>query len=300
MVSFFSAASSTASSTPSALSARPRARLGLLAAVLLGPWSLLIAHSAPAEPERIVSLGGPVTEIVFALGAGEQVVARDTSSVFPPAVHRLPDVGYFRTIGAEGVLAQRPTLILAAQGTGPAPQVEVLKNSGVRFEHLDARYSADTLLANVARLGALLDRQQEAAALAEKLSAKLAAVRAARGEAPAPTAIFLMSMNETATQTAYDGTAATALIELAGGRNPLTGLQGYKPLNAEALVALDPDVIFYGVNPMMPSATKPPAWILGTRAGRAGRVHALDLGYHLSFGPRLGQAVTEVAALLKL
>lgn len=255
------------------------------------------ALSCVAE-ERIVSLGGAITETVYALGRGHQLVARDTSSVFPPAAHALPDVGYFRTIGAEGVLAQKPSLILAAQGTGPAPQVEILRNSGVKFIHLDARHSADTVLANVTRLGELLQRQPEAAALAEKFRGQLDAVRALTAAAgPPPTAIFLMSTSEAAIQAAYDGTAATALIQLAGGRNPLTGLTGYKPLNAEALLALDPDVVFYGLDPRSPHG-KPPAWLEGTRAGRAGRIHALDLGYHLSFGPRLGDAVTEVAALL--
>lgn len=246
--------------------------------------------------ERIVTLGGAVTETVFALGAGDQVVARDTSSVFPEAAHRLPDVGYFRTIGAEGVLAQKPTLILAAQGTGPAPQLEILRSSGVKLLHLDSAYSAETVLANFARLGEALGREAEASALAEKLRAQFDAVKAGIA-GPAPSVVFLMGMNEAATQAAYEGTAASALIALAGGRNPLAGLQGYKPLNAEALVALDPDVILYGVNPLMPAAATP-AWLRGTRAGRTGRLHALDLGYHLSFGPRLGDAVTEVSALL--
>lgn len=257
-----------------------------------------IASAAIAAPERIVSLGGAVTEIVFALGAGPQVVARDTSSVHPAETTRLPDVGYFRTIGAEGVLAQKPTLILAAQGTGPASQVDILKNSGVPFVHLDARYSAETVLANLARLGEVLHRQTEAAALAADLRARLDALKVRAAATRPVRAVFLMSMNETATQAAYDGTAADALIELAGGENPLTGLVGYKPLDAEALLVLDPEVIFYGVNPAAPPQD-PPAWIKATRAGRTGRVHALDLGYHLSFGPRLGDAAAEVAALLR-
>lgn len=265
--------------------------------LLFSPLVLFVAiPSACLAAERIVSLGGAVTEIVYALGAGDQVVARDTSSVFPAEARRLPDVGYFRTIGAEGVLAQKPTLILAAQGTGPAAQVEILKNSGVRFVHLDARYSSETVLANIAAIGDALGRRPEADALAQRLAAQLAAVKTS-GSAPVR-AVFLMSIGETATQAAYDGTAADALIELSGGENPLTGLVGYKPLNAEALLTLDPDVIFYGVNPMAPHG-EPPAWIKATRAGQAGRIHPLDLGYHLSFGPRLGDAVTEVAALLR-
>lgn len=256
--------------------------------------------AARAGTERIVCLGGAVTETVFALGAGDHVVARDSSSLFPPAARALPDVGYFRTIGAEGVLAQNPTIILAAQGTGPAPQVEILKNSGVSFVQLDARHSAEAVLDNITRLGAVLRREAAASALAEKLRAQLAAAQsrgAAGAESRSVRAVFLLNMSDAAMQAAYDGTAADALLELSGAENPLTGFVGYKPLNAEALLALDPDVIFYGVNPAAPRF-EPPAWIKTTRAGRTGRVHPLDLAYHLSFGPRLGEAVMEVAALL--
>ncbi len=254
--------------------------------------------SASFAKERIVSLGGSVTEMVYALGAGDEVVARDASSVYPVEASRLPDVGYFRTIGAEGVLALKPTLILAAQGTGPAAQVDILKNSGVRFLHLNSAYSIETVLANIAQLGDALGRRDAAEALAAGLHSRLKAITAATEGAAPVRAVFLMSMSETATQAAYDGTAADALIELAGGVNPLTGLTGYKPLNAEALITLDPDVVFYGVSPAAPHR-EPPAWIKSTRAGRAGRIHALDLGYHLSFGPRLGEAAAEVAALLR-
>src|SRR6187402_2911635 len=59
--------------------------------------------------QRIVSLGAPVTETVYAIGAGAAVVARDQSSMFPDEVLVKPNVGYFRTINAEGVLAQNPT-----------------------------------------------------------------------------------------------------------------------------------------------------------------------------------------------
>lgn len=248
-----------------------------------------------------MSLGGAVTEIVFALGAGDEIVARDTSSVFPAAALALPDVGYFRTIGAEGVLAQRPTLILAAQGTGPESQLDQLKRSGVRFLHLDGSPSGEAVAANLSRVGELLGRDEQAAVLVQELRAKLDAV-GARSEAAGrrPRVIFLMGMGPANAQAAYAGTAAAALIQLAGGDNPLSGpgLAGYKAINPEALFAADPDFILYGVNPHAPGHSTPPEWVLRTRAGRQGRVHALDLGYHLVFGPRLGSAVDEVSRLI--
>ena len=73
----------------------------------------LAAAPALAAPARIVSLGGAVTEIVVALGAQEQLVARDSTSTFPPSVATLPDVGYVRALSPEGVLALGPELILA-------------------------------------------------------------------------------------------------------------------------------------------------------------------------------------------
>ncbi|VTR57591.1 Hemin-binding periplasmic protein hmuT precursor [Serratia fonticola] len=51
---------------------------------------------------EIVSIGGDVTEIAFALGAGDEVVARDSTSLHPAAVQKLPDVGYMRQLNAEG------------------------------------------------------------------------------------------------------------------------------------------------------------------------------------------------------
>ena len=60
--------------------------------------------------ERIVTIGGDVTEIAYALGAGGEIVARDSTSLQPQAVQKLPDVGYMRMLNAEGILAMKPTM----------------------------------------------------------------------------------------------------------------------------------------------------------------------------------------------
>src|ERR1700748_1577451 len=67
-----------------------------------------------ADESRIVAIGGPVTEIVYALGADKDLVGTDTSSIYPGAATRLPQVGYQRMLSAEGVLALHPTLIIAS------------------------------------------------------------------------------------------------------------------------------------------------------------------------------------------
>ncbi|MBC8653116.1 ABC transporter substrate-binding protein, partial [Providencia vermicola] len=86
---------------------------------LLTIATLVISMSAYAT-ERIVTLGGDVTEIVYALGAEQQLVARDSTSLHPEQATKLPDVGYMRMLNAEGVLSMRPTLVLASELAKPS------------------------------------------------------------------------------------------------------------------------------------------------------------------------------------
>lgn len=262
--------------------------------------SLALASALRAN-ERIVSLGGSVTETIFALGAGDLVVARDASSLYPAAVNALPDVGYFRTIGAESVLAQRPTLILAAQGTGPENQVTILKNSGVRFIHLEAKPSAESTLAMIAAVGDAVGRAKEAATLAKTLQERFAAAALGKASGRPPKVVVLMGAGAGAFQAAFDGTAGAALVELAGGVNPFKGVAGYKPVSAEELIAADPDFIFVGTrsgparDAQFAALESMPDALRGTRAAQANHVQAMDMTYYLVFGPRSGDAVVAFA-----
>lgn len=102
-------------------------------ALLTLSFTAALAGQALADPaSRVVSLGGAVTEIVFALGEEDRLVARDTTSDHPAAAEELPDVGYIRALSAEGVLSVSPDLILAEEGAGPPEAVELLKRAHAR------------------------------------------------------------------------------------------------------------------------------------------------------------------------
>ena len=76
-----------------------------------------LAQAAP--PARVVGLGGAITEIVYALDAGQSLVGVDTSSIYPAAALKLPKVGYYRTFSVEGVASLKPELVLASDQSGP-------------------------------------------------------------------------------------------------------------------------------------------------------------------------------------
>ena len=86
--------------------------------------------------ERLITTGGTVTEIVFALSGGKKIVATDTSSTYPSAVFDLPKVGYYRELAAEGVLSLAPTSILALEGAGRPEALKLIKQTGINLKRL--------------------------------------------------------------------------------------------------------------------------------------------------------------------
>ena len=96
---------------------RATRRQALLAGAGLLGWHGWGFAADPAR--RIVSVGGALTETLYALGAMADLVGVDTTSLYPEAARRLPSVGYARSLSAEGVLSLRPTLIVASEDAGP-------------------------------------------------------------------------------------------------------------------------------------------------------------------------------------
>jgi iron complex transport system substrate-binding protein len=276
-------------------------RLLCLVAVLLVP---LGAYAQPdADPSRIVTLGGSVTEIVYALGAGDQVVGVDASSVYPAAATEKPNVGYFRKVPAEGVLSLNPSLVLALEGTGPPTVFEQFRSAGVRTVQVPDTPSVTGAKRKIRRIGDLLGRSARADSLIRAMEADLAAARALRAEASStPRVLFVYARGSGTMNVAGRGTSAAAMIELAGGENAITGFEGFKPMSAEAVVEAAPDVIL--------ALTRGLESIGGTKglleqpgipltpAGKQKRIVAMDDLLLLGFGPRLGTAVQRLTKKL--
>ncbi len=98
----------------------------------LGLLSALPLMAFAAAQDKIVTLGGDVTEIVYALGAQSALVARDSTSQWPQAANDLPDVGYLRQLNAEGILSMRPTLVLASAQAQPSLALKQVAQSQVK------------------------------------------------------------------------------------------------------------------------------------------------------------------------
>jgi len=286
------------------MSRRLAIAIGFLAAFVL---TFAAVPDAPAqialpdEPSRIVSVGGAVTEIVYALGFGDRVVAVDTTSVYPPAADARPKVGYMRQLAAEPILALAPALVLAEQDSGPPAVLDQLRAAGARVTLISDDYSPYGIIKKIEAVGAALGVPERAQALAgnirREIDAALAAVAQGKSQ---PRVLFLLSVGGATPLAAGRETSADGMITLAGGVNAIDGYEGYKPLSAEAAVAAAPDIVLVterslaqlgGIDSI---ATIPE--ISATPAGRARRIVAMDGLLMLGFGPRTPVAVTTLAA----
>lgn len=285
-------------SSATAVVARRRTLLGCCAAlaVMVLPRP---EGSRAAAAQRIVSVGGALTEIVYKLGAQGSLVATDTTSLWPESAKALPKVGYLRTLSAEGVMSMQPTVILAPAEAGPATVLQQLQAAGVRIVRANNEHTFDSMLANVALVADAIDRRKEGDTLAADLKREWSVTRAKLAGRPAPRVLFILSHAANNVQVAGGGTAADAMIGLAGGTNAMTGFTGYRPLSAESAISAAPDVFLVsregleavgGIDGLL---TRPGLTL--TPAGKARRVVALDALYLLGFGPRLPQAVAELA-----
>ena len=248
---------------------------------------------------RIVSIGGAITETLFALGVGDDVVAVDRTSIYPAAAGALPKVGLPGQISVEGVAAQRPTLVIADGGAAPAA-VSELAAVGLEVAALAEQPSTpEGAVARLRELGALVGRPAEAEALARELLAEVAATRAAIAGAPRPRAMFVYARGHRTLLVAGEGTPAEAMMRLAGADNAAVGFRDMKPMSAETVLAARPEVIVIptrgleslgGVDGLLALPG-----IADTPAGRARRVVAVDDLALLGFGPRLGEGLAALA-----
>jgi iron complex transport system substrate-binding protein len=289
------------------LQRRSLMRTGLAALVAAGciasPLFTSAANAEQLKGQRVLAIGGAVTEIVYALGEQDRLVGRDSTSNYPPEANALPDVGYIRALSPEGVLSVKPDLILARENNGPPEAVEVLKSTGVRWVDVPDDFTLEGIEKNITIIAAELGVSEKGAALKAKVAADIAKARAHLASIGRKHKVmFVMSLTDDKVNTAGKTTAANNIIELAGGENVISEFSGYKQISNEAVIDAAPEVIVMmngrGVSDdhAAPNALLEAHPALSTTpAVKNGKIIRMDGMLLLGFGPRTGEAITELA-----
>lgn len=290
------------------VSRRSAVAIGLAAAVF--PWSALSGVQVDARKRRvavddlsrIVCVGGTITEILYALGAADRIVAVDSTSQFPPeALGTKRNIGYMRMLSAEGVLSAGPSLLLVMGGAGPPEAIDALLASPVPLLFVDDTPTPEAVLGRVRFLADVVGLAEAGNRLGATIQSGFGALDDWRARHPGKQRVlFVLSMRNGQPVVAGTGTAADAIIGLAGGVNAAATLHGYAPVDDEAVMTLAPDVVLtmdHAGPAFDEAALDGPAFRL-TRAGQRHALIRMDGELLLGFGPRTPAAALEMAQRL--
>jgi iron complex transport system substrate-binding protein len=212
----------------------------------------------------------------------------------------LPQVGYARSLSAEGILALGPTHVLVTEEAGPASVLRQIAYAGVTIEQMDSGYRFEGLVERITRIGKLLNRASTSSMLVQQLKLDWERLHLSPSalDTYRPRVLFLLAHSANRLLAAGTHTGAHAMIEYAGAINATMNFSGYKPLTPESLIAAQPDVLLlteHGVRAIGDYSTllKLPG-MSETPAGRHRRFAAMDASLLLGFGPRLPAAVQSL------
>jgi iron complex transport system substrate-binding protein len=259
--------------------------------------SVVVSEAA----QRVISLAPSNTEIVFELGAGDQVVGRDTLSDYPEAARAVPDIGSaFEALNTELIVALNPDLIIAAEVNTPE-QVKALEDLGLTVYYLKNPTTLEELYVNIEIVAQLMGK--DPTKLTDSLKARVAAVDEKVMPLSSRPSVFyeLDGTDPAKPYTAGGGTFITLLIDRAGGSNIAADIEGYPQLSLEQVVAADPAFIIlgdsaYGVT--SESIAARPGWE-NLSAVKNDQIFPFDDNLVSRPGPRLVDGLEALAKLLR-
>ena len=263
--------------------------------------------SFAGDNDRLVSIGGSITEIVVALGREQNLAATDTTSLYPANLNQLPKVGYMRTLAAEGILSLGPSQVLASELAGPPATIDQLKAAGV-VSIIPDQPTRKGLEEKILMIGEALNDRGGAQELARTVTqdldqaiAQVAKTVEASGKVK-PRAVFMHNIGRSTPIAGGTDTPAESMIRFSGGINAFTKFDSHKPVSPESMIAAAPDAILMSPGAIerfggMEALLAMPH-VAGTPAGKNKRIITIDLLSTLGFGPRTAHAIIKLARAL--
>jgi len=267
-------------------------------------------RAAGGAAQRIVCIGQAYNEMIYALGAQQDLVGVDYSSTYPPEIRKIPTVGYHRALSAEGILSLKPTLIIHDNNIGPDHVVRQLQALHIPMKTFHAKDdSIDGAKALLREMGAFFHKEQRAEELCAKIDRDMAAAAdAVRKYANVPRVavihfgrasnVYLVVGNGGA----GDASTAAKMIGLAGGKMAIEKSGMQQMASPEIIAKSNPQVILmteYGFDRLGSAgkATTLPG-VAETDAARNHRIYRVSEHELMYFGPETGENVLKLAKLI--
>lgn len=265
---------------------------------LFGINKLLAQGQASQSQPRIVTLGGTITETIYALGGGNMIVGTDVSSIYPAEANKLPKVGYWRRLSPEGVLSLKPTHVLATYDAGPPDVLAQFEKAGVKVVKLPAVFTYEQVKSNINLIAKSIGKDKEAVTINNKLDKEYKALlQNIKKLESKPNALFLYLRNGKILDAGGKNTPADGMISIAGGNNIASSLDGWKTVTSEFFLTSQPEVIIVTKTGLESAggldALKNIPGLSATPAVKSNNILVLDDIAFLGFGPRFCESLSE-------
>jgi iron complex transport system substrate-binding protein len=245
--------------------------------------------------ERIVSIGGTLTEIIYELGQGKKIVGRDATSYFPKEVLEIPSLGYRQSINLEGIVSLKPDLIIASKKLTPNGLITQLRKLKLKIVTIKEEDNFESAREKIRKVSKVLNEVQKGNELIRELDKDLIKVKNLKkklsklNQAPKKL-MFIYARGGNRIFLSGKKTVPHVMMTHAGFKNGFSEIEGFKPITTESLVTANPDAIILlkkGAESLKEGVWKIKGLSL-TNAGKKKNLMIMDDLSFMSFGPRSG------------
>jgi iron complex transport system substrate-binding protein len=263
---------------------------------------LILTTVSVHAQERIITAGSAITETVCALGDCDKIIASDRTSLYPSKIQQLPSIGYRSGINAEGIISLKPTLIIAEKDYVEEAVLTQLSSTGIKLVIVDRKNNVNDTREFITQIAEALHKESEGKKLTQEIEQDLADAKLLLQKATSSPKVLCIYNRGTATISVAGRDTFGEILNYLGTTNAISSIEGYKPLNTEALITANPDYLL-----MVSSGFESLGGIEGvlkipgvaqTTAGKKNQIIAFDSLMLTNFGPRFGRAVRELVMLL--
>jgi len=256
---------------------------------------------------RIVCISKQLTEMVFALGKGHDIVARDLTSTYPDSAKLLPTVGYHRALNPEGIISVNPDVVIHSNDIGPETVLPQLKKAGLNIKVFGGANTYDSAKLLVKQLGDFFGVSERADSIVKKMDADMETVYAAEKTlTDTPTVMIIhygqANNNFFVMSGRKNGGPGDRMIKLAGGKPAVYDAKGARTISAEAIAVANPDIIIatdFGFDKMGGAENFKSLPGVGlTNAAKNNRIYRFEEHDMVYFGPRTAENILKLMKLI--
>jgi len=260
------------------------------------------------KDQRIVCLSKHLTEMVFAIGKGHNIVAVDLSSTYPDSAKLLKTVGYHRALSPESIIAMNPDLVIHSNDIGPENVLPQITKAGLNIKSFGGASTIDSAKLLLKELGSFFGEEKNADSIIKKMDADIAIATEslkAKNITDTPNVMIIHFGRANNVYFVMSGRGGTGdkMIKLAGGKTVKYDAKGARQISAEAVATSNPDIIIatdFGYD-QMGSMEKFIAGVPGvalTNAGKNKNIVRFEEHDLIYFGPRSGENIIKLMNLL--